>query len=82
MCFSAVLSNLRQKTTVSAFHYNSLKSWKIDDIDLKKQFSLKIFTVFRYQSIKTTWLLSAFIDIEQKSRIYTSSNQNRVFSTA
>ena len=43
------------------YRYKSLKSWKIDYIDLIKQFSLSIFTNFRYQSIKITWLLSIFI---------------------
>ena len=44
------------------FRYKSLKPWKIDNIDLTQQFSLSIFTDFRYQSIKITWLLSIFID--------------------
>ena len=53
-----VLSNLcQQKTTTKAdFRYKSLKSWNIDNIDLTQQFSLSIFTDFRYQSIKITWL--------------------------
>ena len=44
------------------YRYKSLKSWKIDNIELTQQFSLSIFTDFRYQSIKITWLLSIFID--------------------
>ena len=34
------------------YRYKSLKSWKIDTIDLTQQFSLSIFTDFRYQSLK------------------------------
>ena len=64
--FSAALSTLvsysRQKTTIADFRYKSLKSWKVDNIDLTQNFSLSIFTDFRYQSIKITWLLSIFID--------------------
>ena len=44
------------------FRYKSIKSWKIDNMDLTQQFSLSIFTDFRYQSIKITWLLPIFID--------------------
>ena len=44
--------------------YKSLKSWKIDNIDFTQQFSLSIFTDFRYQSIKITWLLPTFIDTD------------------
>ena len=43
---------------MSDFHYESLKSWKTDNIDLTQQFSLSILTDFRYQSLKITWLLS------------------------
>ena len=48
------------------YRYKSLKSWKIDNIDLTQQFSLSIFTEadFRYQSMKITWLLSIFIDTD------------------
>ena len=46
------------------YRYKSLKSWKINNIDLTQQFSLSIFTDFRYQSIKITWLLSIFIDTD------------------
>ena len=47
------------------FRYKSLKSWKIDNIDLTQQFSLSIFTDFRYQSIKiTVWLLQIFLDTD------------------
>ena len=60
--FSAVLSNSCQKTTMADFRYKSIKSWKMDNIDLTQQFSLSIFTDFRYQSIKITWLLPIFID--------------------
>ena len=60
--FPAVLSNSCQKTTMADFRYKSLKSWKIDNIDLTQQFSLSIFTDFRYQSIKITWLLPIYID--------------------
>ena len=55
-------ANLCQKTRMADFRYISLKSWKIDNIDLTQQFSLSIFTDFRYQSIKITWLLPIFID--------------------
>ena len=44
------------------YRYKLLKSWKMDNIDLTQQLSLLIFTDFRYQSIKITWLLSIFID--------------------
>ena len=45
------------------FRYKSINSWKIDNIDLTQQSSLSnIFTDFRYQSIKITWLLPIFID--------------------
>ena len=60
--FSAVLSNSCQKTTMADFRYKSIKSWKIDNIDLTQQSSLSIFTDFRYQSIKITWLLPIYID--------------------
>ena len=39
----------KQRQTYSC---KSLKSWKIGNIDLTKQFSLSIFTEFCYQSIK------------------------------
>ena len=51
-----------KKQQCRAYRYKSLKSWKIDIVDLTQQFSLLIFTDFRYQSIKITWLLSIFID--------------------
>ena len=55
--------NLCQKTTIANFRCKSLKSWKIDNIDLtQKLISLSIFTDFRYPSIKITWLLPVFID--------------------
>ena len=65
--FSWVFSQLyylayAKRTTMADFRYKSLKSWKMDDIDLTQQFSLSIFTDFRYQSIKITWLLPIFID--------------------
>ena len=64
VCWSLLLvdANLWQKTRMADFRYISLKSWKIDNIDLTQQFSLSIFTDFRYQSIKITWLLPIFID--------------------
>ena len=64
--FSAVLFNWCQKTKQQCwtYRYKSLKSWKIDNIDLTQQFSLSIFTDFRYKSIKITWLLSFFIDTD------------------
>ena len=62
MCLPAVLSNSCQKTTMADFRYESIKSWKVDNIDLTQQFRLSIFTDFRYQSIKITWLLPIFID--------------------
>ena len=49
----AVLFNLFQKTTMADLRYKSLKSWKIDNIDLTQQFS-RFFTDFRYQSMKKT----------------------------
>ena len=60
--FLAALSNSRQKTSMGDFSYKSLKPWKIDNIDLTLQFSLSIFTDFRYQSMKITRLLTIFID--------------------
>ena len=60
--FSAVLSNSCQKTTMADFRHKSIKSWKIDNIDLTQQSSLSIFTDFRYQSIKITRLLLIYID--------------------
>ena len=36
------------------YRYRSLKARKIDTTDLTQQFSLSIFTDFRYQSIKIT----------------------------
>ena len=64
VCWSLLLvdANLWQKTRMADFRYISLKSWKIDNIDLTQQFRLSIFTDFRYQSIKITWLLPIFID--------------------
>ena len=49
-------------TTTADVRYKSLKLSKIDFIDLTQQFSLSIFTEFRYQSIKITRLLPIFID--------------------
>ena len=49
---------------MAGFSYKSLKSWKIDNIDLTQQLRLSIFTDFRYQSIKITWLLLIFIDTD------------------
>ena len=49
----SLLSNSCQKTMADV-RYKSLKSLKIDNIDLIQQFSLSIFTDFRYQSIKIT----------------------------
>ena len=49
----SLLSNSCQKTMADV-RYKSLKSQKIDNIDLIQQFSLSIFTDFRYQSIKIT----------------------------
>ena len=51
-----------KETIMSDFRYKWLKSWKIHNIDLTQQFSLSIFTDFRYQSIKIPWLLSIFMD--------------------
>ena len=51
-----------KKQTMADFRYKSINSWKIDNIDLTQQSSLSIFTDFRYQSIKITWLLPIFID--------------------
>ena len=44
------------------FRYKSSKPWKIDNIDLTQLLSLSIFTDFRCQTIKITWLLPMFID--------------------
>ena len=38
------------------------KPISIKYIDLTQQFSLPVFTDFRYQSVKITWLLPIFID--------------------
>ena len=51
-----------KKQQCRTYRYKSLKSRKIDNIDLTQQFSLSISTDFRYQSIKITWLLSIFIN--------------------
>ena len=53
-----------KKQQCRTYCYKSLKSWKIDNIDFTRQFSLSIFTDFRYKSIKITWLLSIFIDTD------------------
>ena len=47
-----------KKQQCRTYRYKSLRSWKIDNIDLTQQFDFSIFTNFRYQSIKITWLLS------------------------
>ena len=74
--FLAALScNSRQKTSMPDFRYKSLKPWKIDNIDLTQQFSWSIFTDFRYQSMKITWLLPIFID--WLLRDYQPLRQNR-----
>ena len=52
-----------KKTTMTDFRYKSLRSRKIDNIDLTQQLSLPIFTDFRYQSIKITCLLPIRIRI-------------------
>ena len=62
--FSAVLSNSCQKTTMADFRYKSIKSWKIDNIDLTQQSSLSIFTNFHNQQIQITWLLPIFVDTD------------------
>ena len=41
----AVLFNLSQKTTMADLRYKSLKSWKIDNIDLTQQFSRFLLSV-------------------------------------
>ena len=51
-----------KKTTMANFRYKSLRSRKIDNIDLTQPLSLPIFTDFRYQSIKITCLLPILID--------------------
>ena len=40
---------------MSDIDYKSLKSWKIDNVDVTQQFSLSIFN-------QITWLLPIFID--------------------
>ena len=52
-----------KKTTMTDFRYKSLRSRKIDNINLTQQLSLPIFTDFRYQSIKITCLLPIRIRI-------------------
>ena len=74
--FLAVLFNSCQKTTMADFRYKSLKPWKIDNIDLTQQFSLSIFSDFRYQSIKITWLLPISIDWLIRALHHEFSNQN------
>ena len=69
----AVLSNSCQKNTMADFCYKSLKPWKIDNIDLTQQFSSSVFTDFRYQSIKITWLLPIFIDWLATPGVYLTS---------
>ena len=59
--FLAILSNSCQKNR-GGLPLQIVKTMKIDNIDLTQQFSLSIFTDFRYQSIKITWLLPIFID--------------------
>ena len=51
-----------KKQLCRTYRYKSLRSWISDNIDLTQQFDVSIFTDFRYQSIKITWLLSIFID--------------------
>ena len=41
-----VFLQLYQKTTMADFRSKSLKSWKIDNMDLTQQFGLSIFTDF------------------------------------
>ena len=53
-----------QKTTTADLRYKSIKSWKIDNIHLTQQFTLTIFTDFRYQLIKISWLLPIFADTD------------------
>ena len=61
------------------YRYKSLKSLKIDNIDLTQQFSLSIFIDFRYQSIKITWLLSIFIDTDFY-RLTTPGQQHKIYN--
>ena len=49
---------------------------KIDNIDLTQQFNLSIFSDFRYQSIKITWLLPISIDWLIRALHHEFSNQN------
>ena len=66
MCFlSCTIWLIPKNNNVrDVYRYTSLKSWKIDNIDLTQQFTLSIFTDFRYQSRKITWLLSICIDTD------------------
>ena len=64
------LTEYATKQQGRTYRYKSLKSWKIHNIDLTQQFSLSIFTDFRYQSIKITWLLSIFINWLLRAYIY------------
>ena len=43
-----------KKQQCRTYRYKSIKSRKIDNIDLTQQFSLSVSTDFRYQSIKIT----------------------------
>ena len=69
-----VLSNSCQKTqwrTSMTNRWNHEKS--IISIDLTQQFSSSVFTDFRYQSIKITWLLPIFIDWLATPGVYLTS---------
>ena len=70
------------------FRYKSLKSWKIDNIDLTQQFGSSIFTDFRYQSIKITWLIATDFyrlttpwHVHQKKNLTFSNISNPLFIT-
>ena len=82
MCFLSC--TYAKKQQCRTYRYNSLKSWKIDNIDLTEQFSLSVFSDFCYQSIKSLdcyrflsipnfidWLLR--VKISNISRIYCSN---------
>ena len=77
-----------KKTTMADFRYKSLKSWKIDNIDLTQQFGSSIFTDIRYQSIKITWLIATDFyrlttpwHVHQKKNLTFSNISNPLFIT-
>ena len=66
---------------MAGFRYKSLKSWKIDDIDLTQRFSLSIFTDFRYKTVKITWLLPIFIDSQLRVELIPANKDDMILVT-